>query len=226
MQNRPWNEALTQVEMAINNAPVMGTEFSPYYLNFGFHPAIIADLPRQLKDPADEDIDEFANRMTLMYEHFARILQAEQKRVANRENSGREPTNYQVGDLVMVNYDKRSRRAGHSSKLDPRFVGPYRVLRQVSPDTYELALPPTSRAYPIFHAEFLRPYYGSLENDREIDPDEEDGQEPSLDDSFENSNVTATTTTNCSANPNETNDQNSRNSHFNREIARELRRRM
>jgi len=50
MQNRPWNEALTQIEIAINNAPVMNTDYSPYYLTYGYHPAILADLPLQAHD--------------------------------------------------------------------------------------------------------------------------------------------------------------------------------
>ena len=40
-----WLTVLYMVEMAINNAPIASTEFSPYYLNYGFHPVFQWDVP-------------------------------------------------------------------------------------------------------------------------------------------------------------------------------------
>jgi hypothetical protein len=195
----------------------MGTEYSPFYLNYGYHPAILADLPRQIHDGNNETADDFAERMNLLYENFARILHSEQRRVAARENVGREPTRYKPGDLVLVNYDKRSRRAGYASKLDPRFVGPYRVLRQVNPDTYEIALPSTSRAYPVFHAEFLRPYHLSRDEYQEDHPDVDDENDFPLEDSRDTSSTTIPPSMNSIV-------HNSRSSHLPCDSNRELRR--
>ena len=32
-------------EIAINGAPIANTEYSPFYLNFGYHPVFLWDLP-------------------------------------------------------------------------------------------------------------------------------------------------------------------------------------
>ena len=59
----------------------------------------------------------------------------------------------------MVNFTKRlKRQQGNVSKLEPRFTGPYKVLRAIGLDTYVLELPANSRVHPVFNAEYLRPY--------------------------------------------------------------------
>ncbi|XP_070054524.1 uncharacterized protein [Nicotiana tomentosiformis] len=46
------------------------------------------------------------------------------------------------------------------SKLSPRFIGPFEVLRRVRKVAYELALPPSlSGVHPIFHVSMLRRYH-------------------------------------------------------------------
>ena len=37
-EDRSWLDVLDVVEMAVNNAPIVETDFSPYYLNLGYHP--------------------------------------------------------------------------------------------------------------------------------------------------------------------------------------------
>jgi hypothetical protein len=43
-----------------------------------------------------------------------------------------------------------------SKKLTARFYGPFEVLRQTSPVTYELKLPAASNIHPIFHVSLLK----------------------------------------------------------------------
>ena len=40
--NLHWLDALPAVEIAINNAPIASTPFSPYFINFGCHPCLLA----------------------------------------------------------------------------------------------------------------------------------------------------------------------------------------
>ena len=35
---------LDLVEMAINNAPLVDTDLSPFYLTFGYHPTMLTDV--------------------------------------------------------------------------------------------------------------------------------------------------------------------------------------
>ena len=54
--------------------------------------------------------------------------------------------------------------AGHVGKLEPRFVGPYEIIKPVGLDTYIIKLPTNSRAHPVFHTEYLKPYYVTQAN--------------------------------------------------------------
>ena len=48
--NTRWIDLLTLAEIAINSAPIANTEYSPYYLNYGYHPTFWWDLP-EAKEP-------------------------------------------------------------------------------------------------------------------------------------------------------------------------------
>ena len=51
-------------------------------------------------------------------------------------------------------------RALKSKKLTPKFLGPYQILRKISPVAYEIALPPNlSNLHPVFHVSQLRQYH-------------------------------------------------------------------
>jgi len=155
-----WEDALPQIEIALNNAAILNTEFTPYLLTYGYHPTFLGELPDTAQIQVHEETREFVKRIQEMYDQFSRILQDRRNQQLQHENRDRQPTTYQPGDKVMINWDKRSTRAhGHGSKLEPRFVGPYKVIRQVNLDTYLIELPRTSRAHPIFHAEYLKPYH-------------------------------------------------------------------
>ena len=53
------------------------------------------------------------------------------------------------------------RLKGHSPanarKLTPKFVGPLKVVKQITPVAYELELPKSMKIHDVFHVSLLRP---------------------------------------------------------------------
>ena len=61
-----WPELIVLAEIAINGAPIANTEYSPFYLNFGYHPVFWLDLPdRQEPGPGQrkEAVRSIVHRM-------------------------------------------------------------------------------------------------------------------------------------------------------------------
>jgi hypothetical protein len=48
-----------------------------------------------------------------------------------------------------------------AKKLEPKFIGPYKIIEQVNDNAFRLDLPPTMRHHPVFNADLLRPYKSS-----------------------------------------------------------------
>jgi hypothetical protein len=68
------------------------------------------------------------------------------------------------GDQVFLRlqpYKKTSLKVEHCQKLEPKFYGPYIVLKRVGRVAYQLALPNHSKLHPVFHVSFLEKVIGT-----------------------------------------------------------------
>jgi len=61
----------------------------------------------------------------------------------------------------MLDTKNLSIAACTTKKLKPRFVGPFKVLRQVGLASFKLALPDSMRVHPVFHVSLLKEYHGT-----------------------------------------------------------------
>nr|GFA12970.1 putative reverse transcriptase domain-containing protein [Tanacetum cinerariifolium] len=104
----------------------------------------------------------------LIQETTEKIIQIKQKMQAARDrqksyaDKKRKPMDFQVGDKVMLKVSpwKGVVRFGKWGKLNPRYVGPFRVLEKVGTVAYKLELPQElSRVYNTFHVSDLKKCY-------------------------------------------------------------------
>jgi hypothetical protein len=82
--------------------------------------------------------------------------QRAQKHFADKR---RRPCTLAVGDKVLLSTANLNMRSpGQVRKLQPKWVGPFPILRSFG-TSFELELPAQySRIHPVFHASLLRPY--------------------------------------------------------------------
>ncbi|KAJ9529863.1 hypothetical protein QJQ45_022262 [Haematococcus lacustris] len=158
-----WDQHLAAVEFAYNSSEHAGTGFTPFYLNYGQHPttpsALMLPPPTLVPSQAAEDfVTSMRNNLTAARSALQRSIDT-QKLHADQHRRHEE---FEVGDLVLLSCANLNlQTAVNSAKLQPRFVGPFKVLTKHSPVSYKLDLPSSMRILPTFHISRLRPYLSS-----------------------------------------------------------------
>jgi hypothetical protein len=165
-----WVQHLPYAEFAINNSTSASTGHTPFYLNYGEHPA----TPLSNVIPNIEDVPEAADSIKKIHEALTDArekMEAAQRRQAHYANSSRREKIFNEGDQVMLrtaNYLSRMRKkAGTlntSTSLVPRYVGPYPIIRKLSNLVYQLKLPASwGNVHNVFHVSQLQAYRTSTQ---------------------------------------------------------------
>ena len=157
--------------MAYNSAVHNATLFTPFYLNYGMHPRTI---PIETLGSNNPDASNFLqNIQKSMNVARERILKNNES-MAREANKHRLPHNFKVGDEVWLSTKNISLEDGSGSrKLNPKFCGLLRILKQINDVTFKLDLPDPMRERGIhnaIHASLLKPYFPDLFNRKEPPP--------------------------------------------------------
>ena len=90
-------------------------------------------------------------------------------------NQKRTEIDFKVGEQVLLSSqhltpDNQANR--QSKKLQPLFLGPFKILEKIGKVAYKLQLPDTMRLHPVFHVSRLRPYHdpSSFTQERKAPP--------------------------------------------------------
>ncbi|GKB08934.1 putative reverse transcriptase domain-containing protein [Tanacetum coccineum] len=155
-----WIKHLPLVEFSYNNSYHASIKAAPFEALYGRKcrsPVCWAEVGEaQLTGP------------DLIQETTEKIIQIKQRIQAARDRQKsyadlkRKPMEFQVGDKVMLKVSpwKGVVRFGKRGKLNPRYVGPFKVLEKVGSVAYKLELPQKlSRVHNTFHVSNLNKCY-------------------------------------------------------------------
>ncbi|GJZ27023.1 hypothetical protein Tco_0571276 [Tanacetum coccineum] len=123
-----------------------------------FYGKLILDLGNEVRSSVDQGtaaMERKANRVE-------RRMQAAQNRQKSYADRKRKPMEFEVGYRVMLKVSpwKGVIRFGKRCKLNPRYVGPFKVLAKVGKVAYRLELPQElSRVHHTFHVSNLKKCY-------------------------------------------------------------------
>lgn len=127
---------LQEIEFAINLSRSETTGYAPFFLNSG-------RLPRSFVwNDATSDgypsVGVFAQsmEMAVMSAHDAILeVRTKQTRTANRK---RRITPFENGDITYVSAKNMSLPKVHAGKLIPKYIAPYRIVRDFGNNSFEL----------------------------------------------------------------------------------------
>ncbi|GJU22395.1 putative reverse transcriptase domain-containing protein [Tanacetum coccineum] len=147
-----WVKHLPLAEFSYNNSYHASIKAAPYEALYGRKcrsPVCWAEVGEaQLTGP--EMIQETTEKIVLIKQR----IQAAQDRQKSYADLKRKPMEFEVGDRVMLKVSpwKGVVRFGKRGKLNPRYVGPFKVLAKVGKVAYRLELPQElSRVHHTFH---------------------------------------------------------------------------
>ncbi|GJW43286.1 putative reverse transcriptase domain-containing protein [Tanacetum coccineum] len=151
---------LPLAEFSYNNSYHASIKAAPYEALYGRKcrsPVCWAEVGEaQLTGP--ELIQETTEKIVLIKQR----MQAAQDRQKSYADRKRKPMEFEVGDRVMLKVSpwKGVVRFGKRGKLNPRYVGPFKVLAKVGKVAYKLELPQElSRVHHTFHVSNLKKCY-------------------------------------------------------------------
>ncbi|GJS80813.1 putative reverse transcriptase domain-containing protein [Tanacetum coccineum] len=151
-----WVKHLPLAEFSYNNSYHASIKAAPYEALYGRKcrsPVCWAEVGEaQLTGP--ELIQETTEKIVLIKQR----MQAAQDRQKSYADRKRKPMEFEVGDRVMLKVSpwKGVVRFGKRGKLNPRYVGPFRVLAKVGKVAYKQEL---SRVHHTFHVSNLKKCY-------------------------------------------------------------------
>ncbi|GJU20516.1 putative reverse transcriptase domain-containing protein [Tanacetum coccineum] len=155
-----WVNHLPLVEFSYNNSYHASIKAAPFEALYGRKcrsPVCWAEVGEvQLTGP------EIVQETTEKIIQIKQRIQAARDRQKSYADLKRKPMEFQVGDRVMLKVSpwKGVVRFGKRGKLNPRYVGPFKVLKKVGSVAYKLELPQElSRVHNTFHVSNLKKCY-------------------------------------------------------------------
>ncbi len=145
----------------MSNSCRSSIQSTPFQLVYGKSPATPAS--RQLVDELVERNPAARLRASETHAALDRakgcMLAAQNWHKAYADRKTR-PVHLEVGQRVLLSTrNLRIKKSELTVKLLPSFIGPFKILRKIADQAYELELPPTMKIHDVFHISLLRPYH-------------------------------------------------------------------
>ena len=141
----------------MNAYPNSSTGYSPFYLNWGYHPVTFLFFLRNILDIANETVAQFLHCMDQAFVSSQDNTRKANEAYKRRHDRRRHEVIFNEGDWVVLS-TVNLHKSGTPAKLQRKFVGPFKVVARHSDVAYELQLPPNWRQHPVFHVSLLKPW--------------------------------------------------------------------
>ncbi|KAL0176934.1 hypothetical protein M9458_029264, partial [Cirrhinus mrigala] len=149
-----WSRFLFWAEYAQNSLVKPATNLTPFQCTLGFQPPLFPWSGEPSELPA---VNSWFQRSEEIWDQAHVHLQGAIRRTETQANRRRRPNPpYEPGQWVWLSTrDLRLRLP--CKKLSPRYVGPFKIIKQITPVSFRLQLPPEYRISPTFHVSLFKP---------------------------------------------------------------------
>ena len=154
-----WDDHLPLVEFSYNNSYHASIGMPPYEALYGRK----CRSPMCWEEVGEQKIlgPELVQQTKEKVELIKKRLIPAQDRQRKYADPHRKKIEFEEGESVLLKVSpwKGITRFGKKSKLCPRYVGPFEILKKIGNIAYELALPPhMQHIHNVFHVSMLKKY--------------------------------------------------------------------
>ena len=165
-----WDEFLPLLEFAYNSAENSTTKQTPFYLDLNYHPRSPLDISCTFNETKVDAALDIQNQIFQNLQRARDLITQSQITQAIYHDQNRQLPNFSVGDWVKIDSKFYPRLTPNSASLKQshRYIGPFRILRKVSENSFELEIPHSSRIHPTINVSNMRPWNFDEDFDRPI----------------------------------------------------------
>ena len=151
-----WVKFLPMAQFAYNNAEHSTLKVTPFYANYGYHPALHKE-PRP-HESTSEAANETVQKLKSLHSQLSKDIDFMSLRAAiyYDKHHGEGPTLKRGEKVFLLRRNIKTKRP--SQKLDHQKIGPFTIEAKTGPVNYRLKLPKSmKRIHPVFHISLLEP---------------------------------------------------------------------
>src|SRR5436190_13462874 len=133
-----WAKLLPSAEFTYNNSRSSTTKITPFMALYGYNPELRFDVEDTITKGETPAARDRILRLKELRDRLKEELLKSQERQAKYYNQRHQPKLFKRGELVKLS--TRNLRLKYK-KLQPRWIGPFRILKCIGTQAYQLALP-------------------------------------------------------------------------------------
>ena len=155
-----WDTLLPLVEFAINDSYHESIKAVPFVLNYGKRPNLPLDLVLRGEENRSTSVtgDSLAETIHSVVKAAKICLEAAQQRQKAYYDKNVSDLKADVGTQVMLSTKNIKIKMKGTSKLLPRWIGPFTVIKKINNVAFKLELPESLKIHPVFHSSLLKLY--------------------------------------------------------------------
>ena len=154
-----WDERLPALEFAYNNSKNATTGKTPFEIDTGRHPK--TPISFTLNQSNVKAADDFMESWHGTLRKARDMLIAAQERQKEYADKKRREEEFEEGNKVLLstrNITSQVDKLRPIPKLSLWFIGPYKIIKKLSPLVYKLEFPYTLQIHPVFYISLLKKY--------------------------------------------------------------------